>query len=111
MEIVLGEKHLTLLLIGLAILCIAFAVLGIVQLLKGQLKQASKQVWGAVAFTLYFGFAALFVWLPTVVVTFLAIGVLAMALGQLGYEVVWQMIIGALRRALGLPDPGVKEGS
>jgi hypothetical protein len=40
-----------------------------------------------------------------VVVVFLTIGVLAWAVGQLGYELLWQTLIGWIRNALGLPAP------
>jgi hypothetical protein len=89
----------------LVIVLVAFAVLGVVQHLKGLFKKAPTWVWAVSAFALYFIFAAGYVFLPAVVVVFLTIGVLAWAVGQLGYELLWQTLIGWIRNALGLPAP------
>ncbi len=87
---------------ALVIVLIALAVLGIIQALKGLFKRAPNWIWTIVAFVLYFAFAAGYVWLPAPVVVFLSIGILAWAIGQLGYEALWQTMIGWLRNLLGI---------
>ena len=96
----------------LIILLIAFAVLGVIQVLKnGALKKWPTWSFALIAVLLYFGFAALVVFLPAKIVLFLAFGVLSLALGQLlGYEFIGQTILGWFRKTLGLPEAPTKSG-
>lgn len=101
MDLSIAGKQVSL----LVVMLVAFAVLGIVQHLKGLFKKAPTWVWAISAFALYFILAALYVLLPPAAVVFLAIAVLSMALGQLGYEVIWQALIGWIKTALGISIP------
>jgi hypothetical protein len=90
----------------LVVALLALSVLGGLQLLKSLLpKETDSRVWAVVAIGMYFALAALVVFLPDKLVEFLMVGMLSLAIGQLGYESLWQTFVGFVKNALNPPTP------
>jgi len=68
--------------------CVAVAVVGILQWLKGLLPAVKPWVWAAASVVGCLGLAAAFAYLPA----FVRVGVVALALAQLGYETIVQLV-------------------
>jgi hypothetical protein len=83
---------------------IALTVLGVIQMLKGFFpKEANPKIWAGIAAALYFALSAGIVFLPTKLVEWLMVSMLVLAIGQLGYEALWQTVIAWFKSFLNPP--------
>lgn len=90
----------------LVVALIALTVLGVVQMLKGFFpKLTDTRVWAGAAVVLYFALSAGIVFLPTKLVEWLMVAMLVLAIGQLGYEALWQTVVTWFKNLL--KPPGV----
>jgi hypothetical protein len=81
----------------MTVVYMAIAALGLIQYFKGWYKKAPSKVWSAVLPLVIVGVAAAFVLLPA----FVGFALLALAVAQLGYETVFQILRQLIKTATG----------
>ena len=79
------------------VLCIALGALGLIQYLKNWIKSAPSWLWAAVLPVVILGLAVAFTYLPS----FVVLAFLALCVTQLGWDVLFQLLLNLVRRLTG----------
>lgn len=93
----------------MTVVFIAIAALGLIQYFKGWFKKAPSWVWSASLPLVIVGVAVAFIVLPA----FVGFALLALAVAQLGYETVFQILRQLIKTATGAdikPEPNPNQG-